>query len=242
MAPLFGSLSVWLDPVPRHGPAQMACDEVLLGCTEHPVLRIFRWSEPCVSAGYFVPWEEARRRRPDLPACRRWTGGGVVVHENDFTFALVAPRHEPWARLQPAESYRVLHAAVAGALRATGLEAALYDGAASGGGECFAAPVGHDVMAGTRKIAGGAQRRTKRGLLHQGSIQEPGLGPDFVTALAAGLAAESGLWSAPQDFEAAVTELTDRKYARETFLLGAKGGQSSLQEDHQPEISRAPAR
>ena len=35
---------------------------------------------------------------------------------------------------------------------------------------CYAKPTKYDVMLGGRKIAGAAQRRTKAGLLHQGSI------------------------------------------------------------------------
>ena len=36
---------------------------------------------------------------------------------------------------------------------------------------CFERPVLHDLVAGGRKIAGGAQRRNRTGLLHQGSIR-----------------------------------------------------------------------
>ena len=36
--------------------------------------------------------------------------------------------------------------------------------------ECFQNPVAGDVIAGGRKLAGAAQRRTKWGMLHQGSI------------------------------------------------------------------------
>ena len=41
---------------------------------------------------------------------------------------------------------------------------------------CFANPVSADVMIDSRKIAGAAQRRTRAGLLHQGSIQHVELG------------------------------------------------------------------
>ena len=41
----------------------------------------------------------------------------------------------------------------------------------SGGNNCFANPVRADVMINGRKIAGAAQRRTRRGLLQQGSVQ-----------------------------------------------------------------------
>lgn len=218
MARVFERLSVWIDPVPREGPAQMACDEAILGTAEEAVLRVFRWSKPWVSAGYFVPWKEARGARPDLPVCRRWTGGGVVVHENDFTFALVAPRSETWSRLRPDESYRVLHEAATDALRAAGIDAAVFDGTAAGGAECFAGPVRYDVMRGGQKIAGGAQRRTKRGLLHQGSVQGTGLGADFAALMAAHLAGESAPWEAPDSFEKSVSALVREKYAREDFL------------------------
>ena len=218
MARVFERLSVWIDPVPRDGPAQMACDEALLGAADEPILRVFRWSEPWVSAGYFVPWKEARNARPDLPVCRRWTGGGVVVHENDFTFALFAPRSETWSRMRPDESYRLLHLAVAEALRAAGIDAAVFHGSPAGGAECFAGPVRYDVMRGAQKIAGGAQRRTRRGLLHQGSVQGTGLGADFAAVLAAHLAAESAPWKAPDSFENSVSALVREKYVREDFL------------------------
>jgi lipoate-protein ligase A len=218
MACVFNRLSVWMDPVHRNGPTQMACDEALLADAEEAVLRVFRWSEPWVSAGYFVPWSEAQATRPDLPVCRRWTGGGVVVHEQDFTFALVAPRSEAWARQRPDESYRVLHLAAAEALNAAGVDAVLFDGGSASGAECFSGPVRYDVMSGVRKIAGGAQRRTKRGLLHQGSIQGTRLAEEFATVLASHLAAEIVPWNPPEHFESAVSGLLREKYAREDFL------------------------
>jgi lipoate-protein ligase A len=218
MARVFDRLFVWMDAVRRDGPAQMACDEALLAEAGTAVLRVFCWSEPWVSAGYFVPWSEAQATRPDLPVCRRWTGGGVVVHENDLTFALVAPRSGNWARLRPDESYRVLHEAMTEALRAAGIDAVLFNGGPGGGAECFAGPVRHDVMSGPRKIAGGAQRRTKRGLLHQGSVQVPGLGADFTALLAAHLTEDSEPWTPPSLFESEVNGLVRGKYAREDFL------------------------
>ena len=216
MAHVFEQLSLWIDPVPRDGPSQMACDEVLLQKSDGVVLRVFRWSEPWVSIGYFTPWHGASEA--GRPVCRRWTGGGVVVHEEDFTFALTAPRSEGWARLRPEESYRVVHAALAGALCEAGHAATLFENAARGGAACFAGPVRHDVVDERGKIAGGAQRRTKRGLLHQGSVQAGALGPEFARTLAGALAAEKTTWTPPEDFEDAVSVLARGKYAREEFL------------------------
>ncbi len=215
---IFASLALWIDAVARDGPEQMACDEALLGCADKPVLRIFRWARPWVSAGYFVPLADAQAARPDLPVCRRWTGGGIVVHEGDFTFSLACPRIEPWAAMRPEESYHVLHEGLAGALRGAGIEATLVAGRHAGQRECFAGPVEHDVVAGNRKIAGGAQRRTKRGLLHQGSLQAMNVARGFGSLLAGCLAAEVSEWAPPSPLEDETTRLTRKKYACDEFL------------------------
>jgi lipoate-protein ligase A len=52
---------------------------------------------------------------------------------------------------------------------------------------CFANPVAADVLLEGRKIAGAAQRRTRTGLLHQGSIQHATLPADFRDRFAATL-------------------------------------------------------
>jgi hypothetical protein len=71
---------------------------------------------------------------------------------------------------------------------------------------------------GTRKVAGGAQRRTKRGLLHQGSVRQPGLEAGFGQLLAATLAAETEPWTPPENFEAETSDLQTSKYGRDVFL------------------------
>lgn len=199
----------------------MACDEALLGAASGPVLRVFRWARPWVSAGYFVDWQTASRKRPDLPVCRRWTGGGVVVHDGDFTFTLTAPRHEPWARLRAQESYLRLHEALTEALRESNPDVSLSNHSGAAGNDCFAGPVRHDVLLRGEKIAGGAQRRTKQGLLHQGSIQGPRLKDDFASRLAAALAEDVEEWETPDGFEEKTARLTAEKYAHREFLQRA---------------------
>lgn len=219
-APLFHRLGLWSDPIARDGPAQMACDEALLQGATQPVLRIFRWTRPWVSAGYFVPWLEAAAVRPDLPVCRRWTGGGVVAHEGDLTFSLVVPRGEPWACLRPAESYQHLHETLAGALRRLGVAAGLSDETEPAGRECFARPVRHDILSAGEKIAGGAQRRTKAGLLHQGSIQVASLGAAAGQVIGGALAAGIFAWVPPPTLESAIRDLVASKYGRGDFICG----------------------
>jgi len=214
-------LALWEDSVERDGPEQMACDEALLERAEMPVLRVFRWKNPWVSIGYFTPLEAAERVCRGLPVCRRWTGGGIVVHEGDFTFSLTVPRGEALAAARPAESYRRLHLALAAALREAGTATALAAGSASAPAECFAGPVEHDLVAGGTKIAGGAQRRTRHGLLHQGSVQTSRpLGSGFGRLLAATLNDSVAVWVPPEGWEDEVKRLAAGKYRSPDFLRG----------------------
>jgi lipoate-protein ligase A len=78
-----------------------------------------------------------------------------------------------------------LHDAIRGALAANGVSATLANSAAPKISEnCFANAVRADVMSSGRKIAGAAHRRSRAGLLHQGSIQRRGLPDRFRTDLA----------------------------------------------------------
>ena len=103
---------------------------------------------------------------------RRWTGGGVVDHRADWTYTVVAPTSEPLAHRRGAESYQHLHQALEETLRKEGQAARLSTGAEqTGAALCFENPVPHDLVGGDgRKLAGAGQRRTRQGLLHQGSV------------------------------------------------------------------------
>lgn len=176
-----------------------------------------------MSAGYFSGMQKAILAHPNLGFCRRWTGGGIVVHEADFTFGLIVPRGENLAAVRAGESYRRIHLALAEALRRHGIEADLSPEGTTMAAECFAGAVEHDLMRHGAKIAGGAQRRTRNGLLHQGSIQGlPGLERGFGETLAQILADSIGVWTPPPDFERGVEALAEGKYATPGFLRGPR--------------------
>lgn len=173
--PVFEQLNVWIDPVKRPGPEAMAVDEWLLETMVTPVLRIYGWLGEWGSVGYFGQLTAARAAFPELEWVRRWTGGGTVDHRADWSYTVVAPAGTVIAGLRGAESYRILHEALARTLLDEGIDARLSTGAdLTGAALCFENPVGHDLIdpAG-RKLAGAGQRRTRRGLLHQGSVAAP---------------------------------------------------------------------
>jgi lipoyl(octanoyl) transferase len=168
---LFERLVKVLDPEPHSAALNMAIDEALLSTATQPLLRIYRWRHPAVSFGYFGTFASVAQDWPDRECVRRWTGGGVVPHGDDLTYSLVAPRDHPFASVGPLESYYAIHAAISDWLRTRGVQVSLAPGAPKQSDACFANPAPHDVLLGFRKIAGAAQRRTRLGLLHQGSIQ-----------------------------------------------------------------------
>ena len=166
---LFESLCQIRDPLPHRAPLNMAIDEALLRNAQEPTLRVYAWERPAVSFGYFSKASEITAAWPTHEWVRRWTGGGTVVHENDLTYTLVIPRSCPFAQLVAAESYRQIHALLAQLLSP---DSALAPEAPPKVSEaCFENPAKHDILLGGRKIGGAAQRRTRFGLLHQGSIQ-----------------------------------------------------------------------
>ncbi len=167
---LFATLQLWIDESARSGPENMAVDEWLLATVEEPVLRVYRWEGNWGSLGYFGSIAEALETFPGVNWVRRWTGGGLVDHRDDWTYTLVVPIRDPLARRRGAESYRLIHEALGQVLESGDLR--LSSGReVTGAAACFENPVEHDLVdAAGRKRAGAGQRRTRTGLLHQGSV------------------------------------------------------------------------
>jgi len=155
----------------------MALDEALLETAPtlgRPVLRFYGWTVPAASFGYSQRHAEVEHLTPLRPLIRRPTGGGVVPHAGDWTYTLVFPPAHPWYALRARESYRRLHAWVQAAFARAGVSTRLAAEPARGAPtHCFQRAEQFDLLHGGAKIAGAAQRRTRRGLLIQGSVQPP---------------------------------------------------------------------
>jgi len=176
----------------------MALDEVLLGAVlglGRPVLRVYGWTGAPATFGYAQRWSEVAAKTGLRPLVRRPTGGGLVLHDEDFTYTVVFPPAHPWACLRARESYRQLHEWISGALRLTGVTAELAPSASAPSvGVCFAGAEESDVVAGALKLAGAAQRRNRQGLLIQGSVRMPLGGVDRGSLEVALLAAAEQRW------------------------------------------------
>ena len=161
----------------------MAMDEVLLQTAEElgtPLIRIYDWDRPSVSIGYVQHYDAAPHDK--YTVVRRPTGGGIVYHDEDLTYTAIVPADDPICKLNRIDSYHVFHNAILQTLGEFGLEGSLspdecgsVDRATM---QCFTTPTRYDVVAAGKKYAGAAQRRTKAGILHQGSIDLKALGCD----------------------------------------------------------------
>ena len=146
----------------------MAVDEALLRAVKQPILRIYEWDRPAVSIGYFQSMAVVPSGREFI---RRYTGGGLVDHLADVTYTVILPRGESVLDLSTTESYRQIHEAVVKSLQMLGVAAVLTPCCdPEERDSCFERAVKYDIVLGEDKVAGAAQRRTREGMLQQGSV------------------------------------------------------------------------
>ena len=241
---LFEELDIYDDMSPRSAAMNMAIDEALLECAAAPSIRFYRWQSPALSFGYFGKFSDVAIHASERDLVRRWTGGGIVLHGEDLTYSIVIPSSDP-AFGQPSHAiYENIHRALARSLNAIGGHAVVAGGVDPGdsgkgalqiapavadrrslepsadasGYSCFANPVRADVMIDGRKIAGAAQRRIRRGLLQQGSIQGVNLDNDFADRFVNALSPNCSRFEIDEQVLQRARELAHGKYGNTAWL------------------------
>jgi lipoate-protein ligase A len=208
----------------------MALDEALLQSAPelgHPVLRFYGWLEPAATFGYSQHYAEIEKLTLLRPLVRRPTGGGLVPHDTDWTYSLIFPPGHNWHSLKAVESYHRVHEWIRDAFAKMNVATTLSPTSQKEiPGQCFIGAEKHDVLWHGRKIAGAAQRRTRSGLLIQGSVQPPpiGLARDHWEAAMRDLAQKSfsiewQMMPAYHTLEELTHELRLRKYGRASYNL-----------------------
>ncbi len=174
------------DP-PLPGAYNMAADEAVLQCVNKGLspatLRFYRWEEPTISLGYFQKHEEFKVQDEQIsmmPMVRRQTGGGAILHDKELTYSLVLPITDDVERIGIEDMYRIVHDAYITVLSATGVTTGYRGGDDRGNddrgnaqrGPFFCFSRGHclDLVIGSDKILGSAQRRVKNAVLQHGSL------------------------------------------------------------------------
>jgi hypothetical protein len=179
LAPLYSvtHLPPWylLQSGPGNYAFNMALDEALLQSAPRlgrPVLRFYGWTEPAASFGYFQKYAEIAQMTSLRPLVRRPTGGGLVPHDADWTYSLTFPPAHDWYSLSAKDSYRRVHEWIRAALARLKVVTELAPACRKTlPGQCFQGQEMSDLLYRGQKIAGAAQRRTRDGLLIQGSLQ-----------------------------------------------------------------------
>jgi lipoate-protein ligase A len=172
---------------PRSGLMNMAIDDAMLDFADERravVLRLYQWSEPTLSLGYFQRIRDRDTHLPsrDLLVVRRATGGGAIVHHHDLTYSLAVPQLSSSVGAATA-IYGVVHQAIVEWLCELGLAARQWQETynlqtpsvqrtvlSKSEFLCFHRRSQGDVVVGDHKVLGSAQRRSKGALLQHGSL------------------------------------------------------------------------
>ena len=227
---LFAALHVYHDDSPHSAAMNMAIDEALLESAAVPSIRFYGWRSPALSFGYFGRFSDVTIYASERDLIRRWTGGGIVFHGDDLTYSIVLRSSDPAFRESSMTIYEKIHRALADTLNGIGEQAVVAGGGDAGGvsatntavtasgDNCFANPVPADVMVDGRKVAGAAQRRTRRGLLQQGSIQGVAVTTDFAQRFARSLSANRSQFRIDEEILKRARELVEQKYGSDSWL------------------------
>jgi len=218
---IFAALNIYHDVGPCSAAMNMAIDEALLQSAEVPSIRFYCWESPALSFGYFGRLADVAEYRTQRDLVRRWTGGGTVFHGEDMTYSIVIPASEAAFSELSMSIYKKIHHALCDALNVIGKRAELSGGATIGDGrynDCFANPVQADVMIDGRKVAGAAQRRTRAGLLQQGSVQYVDLGNGLAERFVQALSANCSERTIANEVMNRAWDLARQKYGSDAWL------------------------
>ena len=218
---LFAVLNVYREAGAHSAAMNMAVDEVLLERATYPVVRFYRWRSPALSFGYFGRFTDVASYQNERDLVRRWTGGGIVFHGADLTYSLVIPVSDVAFTKSSRSIYQQIHQSLCRVFLTDGKPAELLAVAAVYDchyNDCFENPVLADVIIDGRKIAGAAQRRTRCGLLQQGSIQGIDLQNDLAQRFARELSVDCRELTLDDEILNRARELAEQKYGTDVWL------------------------
>ncbi len=156
----------------------MAVDHALLDSANESgriTLRIYEWSAPTVSLGYFQQYRQREGHPPSMQCAlvRRSTGGGAILHDREMTYSLCIPSSNRWSKANE-QIYFMVHEIIVRLLAEQGVKAELFDGSQAAYNSesflCFQRRTQGDVILNGYKIGGSAQRRKKNALIQHGSL------------------------------------------------------------------------
>lgn len=168
---------------PASADQNMASDIGLLKSLEEKprsILRFYKWETNSATYGYFLsPYSFLNKKetvKRKIQIARRPTGGGIIFHHGDLAFSFLLPSNHPAYSINPLDNYVFVNTTLMKAIRRFSpfVVPHLLEQNPQNFNDsryfCMAKPTQYDVMIHGRKVGGGAQRLTKTGYLHQGSL------------------------------------------------------------------------
>ncbi len=161
----------------------MAIDEAvfngIIAGTSVPTIRFYDWIKPTASYGYNQVWDKevdpVLLEKYDFDYVRRPTGGRLVLHNEEITYAVIARAEEQLAG-NVIQSYSEISRALREGFQQMGLEVDLEKGELSSQHQrqeknpCFTSSSRYELKMKNKKISGSAQVRKKNVILQHGSI------------------------------------------------------------------------
>lgn len=178
------SCATWrlIRSAPADGATNMAIDEAILRAVADekapPTLRIYAWEPGCLSLGRSQSMDDVDLKAltaSDFGLVRRPTGGRAILHVDELTYSVVAPREEPRVVGNILESYRRLSKGLLRGLERLGVPDVVADQRAENrrrdfGPVCFEIPTDYEITVDGRKLVGSAQMRAQRTVLQHGAL------------------------------------------------------------------------
>ena len=170
------------------------------------ILHLYEWKGASATYGHFVKPEDFLNlegvKNNNINLARRPTGGGIIFHLTDFAFSILVPSSHSKFSINTMDNYSLINEIVIEVveeflvlnnkvvekeflfkkeinLLSISDEPEPQDLACAR--FCMAKPTRYDVMLKGKKVGGAAQRRTKSGFLHQGSICLSKLSENFLS-------------------------------------------------------------
>lgn len=172
---------VMVDPQPRSGAENMALDVAILDAVAAravlPTLRFYRWDPPCLSLGKRQPLDgidPARARAAGVDLVRRPTGGWAILHTDELTYSVAAPRDDPRVDGPILDAYRRLSAGLVAGLNVLGVAVEMNPvdplGVHNQSAACFEVPSAYEITVAGKKLMGSAQTQANGRVLQHGSL------------------------------------------------------------------------
>ena len=165
---------------PQNGFINMAIDEAIaIACDKglsSPTLRLYTWSPPCISVGYFQDVNEAidisECKKQNIGIVRRLTGGKAVLHNKELTYSVISPSKNQIFPKGIKGSYKIIADCLLHGLKNLGISSEITERPSTkeNGFSCFLDTSFYEISVKGKKLIGSAQKRWRNHFLQHGSV------------------------------------------------------------------------